>query len=76
MIARHFREAGSSTPEQMAVMAEAYEVVRRTLHDRGQPELISEVIAKRIIELAKKGGLDSKELASQTLASFGLPENR
>jgi hypothetical protein len=44
------------------------------MHDRGQPQLVNEVIAKRIIELGKTKALDSKEMAERVLASFGLPD--
>jgi hypothetical protein len=66
----------SFSPEEIETMAAAYEVVRKKMHDRGQPPLVYELIAKKIIELGKIKALDSKEMAERVLASFGLPEER
>ena len=38
-----------------AVMGEAFDSARKDLHDTGQPEIVYEVIARRIIDEAKKG---------------------
>jgi hypothetical protein len=73
---RHLLETGIFSPDEVKAMAEAYETVRRKLHDRGQPALVNEIIAKRIIDLAKLKALDAHELADRVLASFGLsPDN-
>jgi hypothetical protein len=69
---RHLLESGLFSPEEVQAMAEAYESVRQKLHDRGQPAIVNEIIAKRIIELAKLKTLDARELADRALASFGL----
>lgn len=58
--------------EQLRVMGEAYEAVCSNLHDSGQPAIVNEIIARRIIYLAKLEALDAKELSSRALASFGL----
>jgi hypothetical protein len=63
----------SFSPEEIETMAAAYSAVTENLHDRGQPELVNEIIAKRIIELGKSKALDSKEMADRVLASFGFP---
>jgi hypothetical protein len=42
-------------PDAVKVMAKAFDYVLKELHDRGQPSLVREVIAKRITELAAKG---------------------
>lgn len=62
----------SFSPEEIEDAA-AYSAVTENLHDRGQPELVNEIIAKRIIELGKSKALDSKEMADRVLASFGFP---
>jgi hypothetical protein len=59
--------------EEIATMANAYELVKKKLHDRGQPECVNEIIGKRIIDLGKTKTLDSHEIAERVLASFGLP---
>jgi hypothetical protein len=63
----------SFSPEEIATMAVAYDVAKKKLHDRGQPQVVNEIIAKRIIDLGKTKALDSKEMAERVLASFGLP---
>ena len=48
------------------------------LHDLGQPDLIREIIARRIIEVACDGERDPNELCAQALKALGLsiPPNR
>jgi len=58
------------------VMAQAYEAVRQKLHDRGQPAVVNEVVAQRIIELTKRETLTAQQLADRALASFGLAGER
>jgi len=55
------------------VMSQAFDKARRMLHDRGQPHLVQELIAKEIIALASAGQRDSSELARQALKALGLP---
>ena len=43
-----------------------------TLHDLGQPDLVREIIARRIIEVARDGVRDPNELCAQALKAFGL----
>jgi hypothetical protein len=62
----------SFSPEEIEAMATAYEIATRKLHDRGQPQLVNEVLAKRIIELGKSKVLAPSEMAEQLLASVGL----
>jgi hypothetical protein len=69
---RHLLETGVFSPDEVTAMAQAYDTVRKKLHDRGQPALVNEIIAKRIIELAKLRALNAQELADRALASFGL----
>jgi hypothetical protein len=37
------------------LMGEAFDAARKALHDSGQPELVQEVMARRIIAAARKG---------------------
>jgi len=53
-------------------MAHAYELIKKKLHDRGQPECVNEIIARRIIDLGKTKALNSTEIVERVLASFGL----
>ena len=72
---RRFFQGVSFSPEEIGAMTTAYEAVRKKLHDRGQPELVNEIIAKRIVEVGKTKALNATEMASRVLKSFGLPED-
>jgi hypothetical protein len=67
-----FLEGTSFPPEVVAILGDAYEGARRSLHDTGQPHLVKEVIAKRIIHLAAQGERDPKNLCEQALAGLGI----
>ena len=43
-------------------MGDAFDAVCESLRDKGQPEVVYEVIARRIIEAAKKGERDPERL--------------
>jgi hypothetical protein len=62
------------TPEDANVLIEAFEEVLKTLQlaDREDPATI--LVAKRIIEVAKRGERDPQRLRSSVLASFGAKE--
>ena len=70
---RRLLQGVSFSPEEISAMTAAYEVVRKRLHDRGQPELVNEIIAKRIVDIAKTKALNAAEMADRVLKSFGLP---
>ena len=40
------------------------------LHDMGQPEVVREVLARRIIKAAKKGERDAAKLCAVALSAF------
>ena len=65
-----FREANFG-PEDIAALSAAYEKARRALHDKGQPDIVNEVIARRIIRLAKTGERNPERLAASALAALG-----
>ena len=54
------------------IMGEAFDSARRELHDRGQPAVVQEIIAKRIIEIAATGVRDPEQLALQALGTLGI----
>jgi hypothetical protein len=66
--------AGFDT-ETTAAMAEAYDKACRSMHDWGQPVIIGETIAKRIVQLAADGGRDPDELCERALKSLGFCES-
>ena len=52
-------------------MGEALDAACEGLRDTGQPALVREIIAERIIETAKKGERDPARLRSAGLAALG-----
>jgi hypothetical protein len=69
-----FIKETSFSPDVTQLMGEAYEHATRGLHDSGQPAVVQEIIAKRIIELAGSGERDPQNLASLALQSLGIIE--
>jgi hypothetical protein len=56
------------------VMGEAFEAARKKLHSRGQPQIVYETIAARIIAAASKGERDPVRLCNAGLV--GLQHDR
>jgi hypothetical protein len=50
-----FQQDGRFEPQAIVAMSEAYEASLKELHDTGQPELVLEIIAERIIAAASIG---------------------
>ena len=65
------REQSDFDDEATRVMGEAFDAACVGLQDTGQPALVREIIAKRIIEAAKKGERDTVRLRSAGLAALG-----
>lgn len=63
--------AAAFDPEAVAVLCAAFDKARKSLHDTGQPALVQEVIARRIIESAKRGERDPDKLCEEALAALG-----
>jgi hypothetical protein len=59
-------------PETIVLLSAAYEKALRNLHDEGQPQIVREVIAKRIIELASKGERDPERLCQAALSAISI----
>ena len=57
--------------EATRIMSEAFDAACEGLQDGGQPDLVREIIAKRIIEAAKKGERDPVRLRDAGLAALG-----
>jgi hypothetical protein len=57
-----------------AAMGEAYDKACQSMKDWGQPEIIKEIIAKRIIEVAQNGECDPVQLCELALKSLGFSE--
>ncbi len=67
-----FLKDGSFDPDTTRAMGEAFDKARKLLHDRGQPVMVQEVIAKRIIEIARTGERNPDKMCTQALAAFGI----
>jgi hypothetical protein len=63
-----FMAPGAFEPEAVAAMSEAFETACEVLYEAGQPELVREVIAKRIIAAATTGERDPVRLRAAALA--------
>jgi hypothetical protein len=53
-------------------MGEAFDAACLELHDKGQPVVVREVLAKRIIAAAKEGERDPAVLCDAALKAFGI----
>jgi hypothetical protein len=62
----------SFDPETIEVMGKAYDKAKRRLHDTGQPALVQEVIARRIIDIAATGERDPDQIARRALEALGV----
>jgi hypothetical protein len=60
-----------SDPETVKTLSEAYEKACKSLHDTGQPQIVNEIIAQRIIALALKGERDPDRLCAGALIALG-----
>jgi len=54
------------------LLGQAFDAARRELHDKGQPDIVYEIVAVRIIEAARKGERDVSKLAAAGLAALGI----
>jgi len=67
------RKAGTVFDDHATeIMGEAFDAACRELHDKGQPTIVYEVIAKRIIDAARNGERDQVRLRNLGLAGLGL----
>lgn len=64
---------GSFAPDVTRIMGEAYDAAHKQLHSRGQPQIVYEIIAERIIEAVKKGERDPEKLCQAALRGIGSP---
>lgn len=57
------------------IMGEAFDNAFAALHDTGQPPIVYEVIAKRIIDGVRAGERDPVRLRNAALAALGLEDD-
>ena len=55
-----------------AIMGQAFDFVIAQLHDTGQPDLVQEIIAKQIVEIAARGERNPARMADIALETLGL----
>ena len=67
-----FLRGRTFSPEQTRLMGLAFEKASAGLHDSGQPAVVQEIIAKRIVDLAMLGERDPERLALQALQALGI----
>jgi hypothetical protein len=65
-----FFDANTFDPETKRVMGVAYEMTRAALRLPDQSDLINDVIAKKVIEVAKAGEANPDQLCEQVLVYF------
>ena len=70
-----FIKHGVFEPQAIAAMSEAFDAACKELHDSGQPEIVREVIAKRIIQLATTGELNPFRLREAALVGLAGTRN-
>ena|SRR5215470_5182106 len=68
MPSHSFKVSGVFDPEAIAAMSEAFEAACAVLQDAGQPEVVREIIAKRIIAAATIGERDPLRLQAAAFA--------
>ena len=71
-----FFQDGASDSDTTRAMGEAFERACQSLHDMGQPDVVKEIIAKRIVEVAKTGERDPVQLCERALAALGTQAPR
>ena len=64
---RPFIQSGAFEPEVIAVMSEAFDAACKELDDIGQPKVVLEVMAERIIAAARTGERDPARLQKAAL---------
>jgi len=71
MVVPFFKDAAFD-PETTHVMGEAFERACLALQDLGQPDIVKEVIARRIVEVALPGERDAEKLCVRALKALGF----
>jgi hypothetical protein len=62
-----FVKPGAFDPDEITVMNQAFDAACRELHDEGQPDVVREVMAQRIIAAASNGERDPARLLEAAL---------
>ena len=65
-----FLDGAAFEPDHLEAMGRAFDQARRALHDKGQP--VQDIIAKKIIALAKTGERNADRMCERALATLGI----
>ena len=68
MSIRSLVKPGVFDPEALAALDEAFDAACKALDDTGQPKIVREVIAQRIIQAAGRGERDPVRLVKAALS--------
>ena len=69
-ILKFVRPSDAFSPEAIEALIKAYDMALASLHDHGQPAIVREVVAKRIIEAAQRGLVDPASLCADALSAI------
>lgn len=69
-------EGGSFDPEHVALIASAYESCLRTIGLRDRRDPMTELVAKKIIEIAQSGERDPDCMCDRAQRDLGLRASR
>ena len=67
---RNLLEGASFDPETVQAMCAAYDKAKIELRDSGQPDVVREVIARRILKLAQAGERDANRVCAGALSAI------
>jgi hypothetical protein len=67
-----FLQEASFDSQATCIMGEAFDIARKNMHDSGQPKMVLEIIAKRIIAIMSNGERNPARIAELALAAIGL----
>jgi hypothetical protein len=68
-------QEASFGPDEITCMAAGYECALRELGLADRQDPITEVIAKKIIELSRDGERDPKQMCAKAIRELGLPKH-
>lgn len=59
-------------PELTHAMGQAFDRACQSLDDAGQPDIVKEIIAEKIVEIAQAGERDPDRLSERALLALGV----
>ena len=63
---------GTFDPQATQAMGEAFELACQDLRIGGQPAVVKEIMASRIIQAARNGERDPRRLAAKAMGAVGV----